>query len=575
MGREIKIKIASGFDPSGVSQASAALDRMAADLEKSNKWLMECNAELSKSIHSHASNVAVDMSAAADKAARAMGNTYKSLGDFLQDVRKDSQEAARKLEELRAKIRAASKAAADAKAAKAMRDVGNGAEQSVKGVGKLSAAIRTLTQGTGFLGKTLTNIFTGGIWEIGAAGVRMVIGAIQSAWQKHKERVEEQRKAVVDTLNLLTEKVNDYKIAIADAANAEREAAKAGLDARKNEIDLTERLTKATIELNRQKRIAAGEDTAIVNSDADALSSEAGAKSARAKADAEIAEAQRRLDIAKRESEAAWEEVKRLRDAKANLSQGWEFEDPEQQKAQRKLRRSVGAKIEEARGVGFNADERIKKEEAALEAAQKRREALEVELAAIALKAVNEKAAKEQEAVKAREAADKAAAEKRAEAERKAAEKAAAERARLDAQEAARRERERQKELADRIRDHQRLLAEERQAENKELSKIAAAESKLQQAWGWYRDKDSMAAQLEEEKADAAARKQFEKDFSRLKDRRRDWRTAENLSVDDEAVRRVALAREEKEQAERHLAEIEKNTADLAAKLDELLQIKG
>ena len=104
---------------------------------------------------------------------------------------------------------------------------------------------------------------------------------------------------------------------------------------------------------------------------------------------------------------------------------------------------------------------------------------------------------------------------------------------------------------------------------------MSAAESKLQQAWGWYRDKDSMAAQIAEEKADAQARKQFEKDFERLKDRRRDWRKAENLSVDDEAVRRVALAREEKEAAEQPLAEIEKNTADLAAKLDELLQVKG
>lgn len=179
------------------------------------------------------------------------------------------------------------------------------------------------------------------------------------------------------------------------------------------------------------------------------------------------------------------------------------------------------------------------------------------------------------ERAKAKEADDKKAAEKKAEQEKKAAEKAAAERARLDAQEVARRERERQKELADKIRDHQKLLAAERQAENKERSKIAAAESKLQQAWGWYRDKDSMAAQLAEEKADAQARKQFEKDFERLKDRRRDWRTAENLSVDDEAVRRVALAREEKEAAERHLAEIERNTADLAAKLDELLQVKG
>ena len=168
----------------------------------------------------------------------------------------------------------------------------------------------------------------------------------------------------------------------------------------------------------------------------------------------------------------------------------------------------------------------------------------------------------------------KAAAEKKVEADKKAAEKAAAERARLDEQEAARRERERQAELAARIRDHQKLLAAERAEESKSRSAVSAAESKLQQAWGWYRDKDSMAAQIAEEKADAQARKQFEKDFERLKDRRRDWRTAENLSVDDEAVRRVALAREEKEQAEKHLAEIEKNTADLAEKLDELLQAK-
>ena len=83
-----------------------------------------------------------------------------------------------------------------------------------------------------------------------------------------------------------------------------------------------------------------------------------------------------------------------------------------------------------------------------------------------------------------------------------------------------------------------------------------------------------MRAQLEEEKADAAARKQFDKDFEKLKSKHRDWRTVENLSVDDEAVRRVALAREEKQAADKHLAEIEKNTADLAAKLDELMSMK-
>ena len=225
-------------------------------------------------------------------------------------------------------------------------------------------------------------------------------------------------------------------------------------------------------------------------------------------------------------------------------------------------------------GVQAKKDEEIKSKAAKKVAERKAKEERDAaKRAADEEKRIQESLAAGQKKTDERNA--KAAAEKRAEEEKKAAEKAARERERLDAQEAARRERERQAELAARIRDHQKLLAAERAEESKTRSAVSAAESKLQQAWGWYRDKDSMAAQIAEEKADAQARKQFEKDFERLKDRRRDWRKAENLSVDDEAVRRVALAREEKEAAERHLAEIERNTADLAAKLDELLQVKG
>ena len=286
MARDIKIKISSGFDPSGVSAASAALDKMADDLAKSNKWLMQCNAELSAAIKKHASNVAIDMAAAADKAAKGMGNTYKTLGDFLGDVRKETQEASRKLNELRARIQAASKAAEEARAAKSMRNVGEAADKSVGGVKRLSGAVQVLTTNTGFLGKALTEFARGGIWEMAAAGVRLVIGAIQNAWQKHKEEVERQRQFITDTLESLAEKVEGYKIAVADVARAEREAAQAGTNARKGEIELTERLTKATIELNRQRRIAAGENTETVNAEAAGQLSEAESKSARAKSGA-------------------------------------------------------------------------------------------------------------------------------------------------------------------------------------------------------------------------------------------------------------------------------------------------
>ena len=99
-------------------------------------------------------------------------------------------------------------------------------------------------------------------------------------------------------------------------------------------------------------------------------------------------------------------------------------------------------------------------------------------------------------------------------------------------------------------------------------TRLAAAQAQVQRAWGWYRDKDSMAAQLEEEKANAEAERQYEKDFQRLKDRRPDWEKAKNLSVDQEAVKRVALARREEEEARRAVAETAANTARAAAALE-------
>lgn len=153
------------------------------------------------------------------------------------------------------------------------------------------------------------------------------------------------------------------------------------------------------------------------------------------------------------------------------------------------------------------------------------------------------------------------------------AEKAAEAMIKADAKAAAERERQAQKQLDDRIREHQQLLAARQKTEAEAQGRKTAAESKLQQAWGWYRDKGSMAAQMAEEKADAAARKQYVKDFDKLK-RKRDWRTAENLSVDEEAVRRVALAQEEKAAAEKHLAAIEANFANARKKFDELLAMK-
>lgn len=100
-------------------------------------------------------------------------------------------------------------------------------------------------------------------------------------------------------------------------------------------------------------------------------------------------------------------------------------------------------------------------------------------------------------------------------------------------------------------------------------ARLAAAQSAVQRAWGWYRNKDSMKAQLDEEKANAEAERQYEKDFAKLS-WRRDWRTAKNLSVDQEATRRVALAKEEEAAAKKAVAETAANTKRAADAVEEI-----
>lgn len=118
-------------------------------------------------------------------------------------------------------------------------------------------------------------------------------------------------------------------------------------------------------------------------------------------------------------------------------------------------------------------------------------------------------------------------------------------------------------------------ITESTEAERKMASQLDRAKAQVAQAWGWYRDKEGLKAQLEEEKDEAAARKQFDKDFERLQFRKRDWRTAKNLSLDDEAVRRVGVAMEEEAAAKRAVIETAENTRKLNEKFDAVISMKG
>lgn len=123
--------------------------------------------------------------------------------------------------------------------------------------------------------------------------------------------------------------------------------------------------------------------------------------------------------------------------------------------------------------------------------------------------------------------------------------------------------------------DAQKKIAEVTTKEQSAATeRVSRAKIQSEKAWGWYRNKDTLKAAIADEKANAEAEKTFSKEFSRLQSRS-DWRTAKNLSLDSEAVRRVGVAREEEKLAQKALVGIEKNTADLAEKLDELISMKG
>ena len=571
--REIKIHITADANLAAIRQVNTELAKMAMDVGRKNG----------------------DLRQATMLAAR----EYYNLGDASEKAATRAVLSAKQIEEAWRKA------------------MTKPTEEASKGFGRLTEAARGAMKGIGGTFGQLGEMFLqGGIWGAMAAAATKAFTLIWDHFAKESERAAKRsERAFNESLSSIKDGAAAIDKAF-DSAMSGIDKAISRFDAMSNSV---KELTKAEIELAKQHAIANGMDAASANAASADLSAQVDFEAEERRLQNLIAMEQKRVDAAKDAEAKTAEEVKKATEQKAAAEAEYQKKREEYIKKNAREYITTGTTVygsvqtvklseqeieEERRKAAFDFDESgegakllekvrkakdaidgIKTDEKALAAADEARAKIEQAQTSLDVLATkrearelavqNEIADKIEADHKAQAEKDKAAAEKKAEADKKAAEKAAADRARLDAQESARKERERQKELADKIRDHQKLLAAERAEESKTRSAVSAAESKLQRAWGWYRDKDSMAAQMAEEKADAQARKQYEKDFERLKSRRRDWRTAENLSVDDEAVRRVALAREEKEAAERHLAEIEKNTANLSEKLDELLSVKG
>ena len=201
-------------------------------------------------------------------------------------------------------------------------------------------------------------------------------------------------------------------------------------------------------------------------------------------------------------------------------------------------------------------------------------------------KAAGVKAAKlaEKEAAKAQALAEKAA-KARERAEIKAAQEAAREREQL--------EREAHKRRMDNLRE---LIAAENGRRGVLHGVAASAQSEFDRAFAMYRDPTLAAAQIGEEKdyqndlaqlhkdaagyggkwrIDELSRLMAAGDSQGITDTLTAWRKNRNFTPQLEAMVRASAAEKTKTTAEDELRKIEHNTANLAAKLQELLTMKG
>lgn len=285
-------------------------------------------------------------------------------------------------------------------------------------------------------------------------------------------------------------------------------------------------------------------------------------------ADRRVKETQKQLDKARREQEQARSRAQSLVRPEGISDKDWET---------RKKNVVTAGKL---------ADEKVALLEKSLAEVSETAAEAEGDLILAEAKLAGSIKKKNEEAIKAQEAeaqkrlkAEEAAAKKReaqlareAELMRRAAAKEAAERERAAIKAA-------QAEHRVRVNNIRKEITVSSEAQSRASDRLARAQTAAQQAWQWYRDPDAFESQLKREREDADAEAQFQRDFEWLKKQRygkwgeQDWRTAE-LRGESEAIKRVALAREEQENARNELKEIAANTRGLSDKLDEIMRAK-
>ena len=403
------------------------------------------------------------------------------------------------------------------------------------------------------------------------AGLVMAVAkAAQGVVEYFRETARQAEQIKLDNAATSLNTMRDDSAMFAHNIEEARKNAEALAAALKGEVDAMQSLSKAQIEF------AKAQELALAKSDKERQNIETYYKSLAASDDREYAWARRQIEknalddeIAsiQEEIENATEEGAAARqtfknavrhqnrlNGKRNAGRTWWIGTDEAEEELSRLQHWGEVRDSAAQSMQ-DAEKRKQELERKLEAAERRRDMLDVK----------------EEAAEYSDAAEMQTALNEAWQEADEAEKKEIEEIRELAVEAAEEVRDtRLKALAEEQKARMADLREATDAEAAAQQRLAAAKAQVDRAWGWYRNKDSLAAQLEEEKADAAAREQYEKDFDRLRRQRPDWEKAKNLSLDQEAVKRVALARREEDASKEAVAETAENTRRAADALENI-----
>lgn len=498
---------------------------------------------------------------------------------------------------------------------------GSGFQKHIDGARELTNQVSDLSQAGKKLGATFgslgslagdlfSNILKGGIWGAMAAIANIGISLFRKWRDAAKEAAEEAAKAQEAAA------VRQQK-ALENLAEVQRKCASARMSAIadatkqwKAERDAVNDLAKATLELERAQARLRGDSVGTQKADAEIAALDA-AEQRRALV-RNLTDARRRLDAANTEQRGAQNRAAAADRAARNATSGvFAASQLKQREAQRdrnlKLRDEAKADEEKARQKARAAQADIKNAKAAIEAFDIRTQAKLVDEAA---QAGEKKAEAEKKAAEDRQKADAKAADDRQKAEIAAAQAVAKERARLE-----------QEAHDQRMADLRAEIAEQSKAAARQSAVASAAQSEFDKAFAMYRDPSRAAAVIGEEQ-------DYRNDLDRLhKDARRyggkwridelsslmaagdtqgvsdtlaTWRKSKGFTPEVEAMVRASAAEQTKTTAEDELrrlneetaklneklselsgdnssklGEIASSTSGLAAKIDELLSVKG